>query len=196
MSGTADLQNSILAHLSNTSPMRLAQLEHTLGRAGNVITQAMCKIIRRGFVDRLEAGLYAITNAGLQFIKEGGQITSGPREKHSGNRRPNRRMSLGQRVWNVMRMGDAFDVPSLVAAAQNTTDKAPQNNIQRYVRHLVKAGYLHPLPTRTKGTRPGSNGFSRYRLARDTGDTAPTLRLRSNPVEVFDQNTKEVFPCV
>lgn len=196
MSGTANLQMDIVKTLSlSDQPMKLEELARLIDFSKNATTQAICKLIVRGFVDRIEAGTYKITDQGKAFVESGKKLTSGPLRNATGNRAPNIRGSLTQRAWNVMRMGGAFDVPGLVSAASNG-DKKPDNTLQRYLRYLVKADYVILLPTRTRGTRPGSNGFKRYRLIKDTGEIAPTLRLRAKPVELFDQNTQEVVPCV
>jgi predicted transcriptional regulator len=196
MSGNATLQNLMVKSLSRSKkPVRLEQLVSETGYSSNAITQAITKLIFRDLVDRVESGVYTLTRKGRKLADSGQKISSGPVGKLTGPRAPNLRNSLTQRAWNVMRMGGTFTVPDLVMAAANTSDREPENSLQRYLRHLCACGYIIMLPTRTKGTRPGSNGFKRYQLANDTGEIAPTVRYRKNPVEVFDQNNREVVTC-
>lgn len=67
------------------------------------------------------------------------------------------------------------------------------NDASRYIRILKAAGYLAEMRGRAPGSRPGSNGFKRFRLIRNTGPRAPLHR--SKLAILHDFNTGEDVAC-
>lgn len=182
---------SILQALADGSCKTIDDLNADLPLNRRQISDGACQLILRDLAERIEVGCYRLTKAGLQAASEGRAITSGPRRAHTGKPR---RLSdtFRQRAWTAMRMSGAFTVGDLVmAAARGEAD--PENNANRYLQCLHRAGYVVELPTRQPGTRLTSNGFKRYRLIRDTGPSAPVWSGKRRALHDF--NTGEDVPC-
>lgn len=150
-------------------------------------SQAACRLIRRGLVERLERGSYQLSEAGRTMLTSDDVLKFG---QISANRR--RAPSLGslrQRAWNAMRLTRKFTLADIVTLAANELDGNPEHNLHRYFRALTLAGFLAELPTRSPGTALTSNGYKRWLLVRDSGETAPTVQVRAGIV--VDHNTGE-----
>ncbi|MEW5905135.1 MAG: hypothetical protein AB1722_12430 [Pseudomonadota bacterium] len=152
--------------------------------------QDSCRLMRHhGLLVKTEEGCHTVTQAGMEAIKSGAHYRSGPKDaKHNGKRIWNDTTRI--RIWRAMRIRRKFTVPEIVTlVAHEDMHNDPTSNVQRYVRALVKAGYLIELPKREKGSALTSNGYKRYWLQddKDTGPQAPVLRARVG--KVFDPNT-------
>lgn len=67
-----------------------------------------------------------------------------------------------------------------------------QNNLHKYLRALLRAGYLAEM-RREAPQSPTSNGVKRFLLTRDTGPLPPLLQSQD---KVFDQNEGKHYDVV
>ncbi|WP_375590173.1 hypothetical protein ABWH89_04910 [Hoeflea alexandrii] len=198
MSGTATAQMAVLEALKNGKPASLDTLDRKLDAERRYIVKSTTCLIYSGLIERMEMGVYRITDAGRAQLDSGEPIRSGKTGRRPGVRRA-RAGSLRQRIWTAMRqfnaggVSKAFSLPDLLTIALNEGEETPStyNNAGQYIRWLKKTGYLLTLTRRQTGTRPGSNGFVLFKLVRDSGEQSPAVRLKQR--EVFDPNTREVF---
>lgn len=86
------------------------------------------------------------------------------------------------KAWTSMRIMVRFTAPQIC-----TTSSIRSDNLGRYIRALLMAGYLRIAQERVNG-RPGS--FRAYQLIRNTGPKPP-ISWRTG--QVFDQNTGIVY---
>jgi len=159
----------------------------------NQVAKAMGRLVMRGLAVRLDRGSYQITPDGMEFHEGGQPIASSHIHPLTGTRDANGKLSLRQRAWAVMRMGEAFDVDALASVASNDDDKRPRINLRRYVKALLQAGYIDKLPTQRRVSGAGKKGFQRYRLARNTGEIAPVYKWRASPPVLYDHNQKRAY---
>ena len=192
MTGIATNQMAIRDELASGVCLTTDELDKALPNIKRrQLVMAVGKMITKGLAERVERGCYKLTKHGLKTHCAGVKLTSGPNGKHTGPKRPLPNTLL-QRAWNVMRISQSFTIPDLVLVAA-VDEKNPTSNLQRYVKALVRAGYLLELPIRAKGTALESNGFKRYRLLNDTGEIAPVYRRSRRTV--FDHNTNTEIVC-
>lgn len=181
-------QTAILNALAGGDCMVLDQLCDAIPDVGRrALINALCRLVERGLVERVERGCVQLSEAGRTAQASGLIIKSGPRGPME-RRRPVRN-SLNTRLWRAMRIKGKFTIPALLELAARD-EKDPANATRRYVRALEKAGFVLRLNRREAGTSPTSNGFVRFSLVRDTGDQAPMLRRGS---VVFDPNTGSLW---
>lgn len=196
MAGHGENQMALLAALY-ASPMGgvgMAALMDATGIVRVQISHSIGSLVMRGLVVRLERGLYQITPEGIDFHEGGERITCGHIHPLTGTREIKSRLTLRQKAWTVMRMGDVFDVDGLASVASDASDRKPRINLRRYVKALLDAGYLDVVPTERRIKVSNRKGFKRYRLARNTGETAPVHKWRSNPPVMWDHNQKRGYP--
>lgn len=74
------------------------------------------------------------------------------------------------RMWKTMRVLGAFTIVELM-----TVSNVPCGNAQNYVFALKKAGYIRRENKQKTGTRQGN--YYTYRLIKNTGPKAPTMRV-------------------
>lgn len=193
MTGKATTQMELLRTLEPGHCLTSLNLRVATGIEGRKVADAIGRLVSKGLVERKQVGCFQLTKDGKSFLENGQEITSGPNGPLTGKRRPNKKSTVRQRAWNVMRMGNAFSIPDLLLAVMTPDDGDPTSNLQRYLKALVGAGYLAELPTRKRGTRLTSNGFKRYRLIRNSGEIAPSI---SSPDDrVSDRNLAEDASC-
>ena len=167
----------------------LDELAAALPIARKAIAKAAGKLIARSYVERAEAGVYALTLTGREALAEGKSLKSGP---HRGLRKhPVYRDTLTQRAWAAMRLQPRFKIGDLVTLAAREGDGQPEKSLQRFVHRLKATGYVVELPARAKGVSETSPGFKVFRLVRDSGDQAP--RWLDKQKAMKDWNTREVF---
>lgn len=195
------IPTTVLHNLADGACRTIDQLDEQLEFNRRQISDGAAKLVYRGFLERVEAGCYQLTKAGLEAAADGKKIKSGPWKPLTGKSRKPRANTFRQRAWNAMRMSVEFTFSDIVIAADRN-DKGPKNNLQAYMRQLVRAKYVAELPTRVGGTSLTSNGFKRFMLLTNSGPVAPTVRrVKTSPDaekslwEVFDGNTQEVTPC-
>ena len=192
-SGNATHQAAVLGAMASPSSggISLDDLASRLPIARKAIAKAAGKLIQRGYVERAEAGVYALTLTGREALAEGKSLKSGP---HRGLRKhPVYRDTLTQRAWAAMRLQPRFTLGDLVTLAAKEDDGQPGKSLQRFVHRLKATGYVVELPARAKGVAPTSPGCKVFRLVRDSGDQAPRWLDRQQAMK--DWNTREVFPA-
>jgi len=182
---------ALLNILADGSCRTIDQLEVDLDLTRRQVSDAASCLLRRDYLDRMAAGCYQLSEAGIAAAAAGEVIKSGPRGPHSGIREF--RNTLRERAWRSMRLRGRFTIPDLVADAATEDDSDPVGNIGRYLRALRGAGYVIELPRRAEGSAMTSNGFKRWILSRDTGPKAPSVRSKVNAIHDF--NTGEDVPC-
>jgi predicted transcriptional regulator len=198
MAGTATAMMTVLEALKSGEEISLDALTDKVHLERRYVINSITKLAYAGMAERAEIGVYRITQAGKDQLASGEPIKSGKKGKRTGVRRV-RAGGLRQRLWNVMRQQNvggqkkAFSLPDLLTIALNEDEETPStyNNAGQYLRQLKKTGYLLTINRKQAGTRPGSNGFTLYKLERDTGEKSPIIRVREK--KVFDPNTNEVF---
>lgn len=193
MSGIATNQNALLRLFDPGTPATIDELAEASAISRHETIKAAGYLINRGYLLRLENGVFALTEKGAQAQADGVEIRSGPMGPDTGKGRKPFRETLRQRAWNAMRVMTVFSTAEIVAVACDDPSEKDHANVRRYCRALTGAGFLMDMPTRASGAAETSNGFKRYRLFNDTGEIAPTYRNTKR--EVFDHNTREVFSC-
>jgi len=193
MTGKATTQMDLLRTLEPGHCLTSLNLKVATGYDGRRVADAIGKLVSKGLVERKQVGCFQLTKAGHAFLESGEELTSGPNGPLTGQRKPNKRATVRQRAWNVMRMGNVFTVPDLLLAVLTADDGDPTSNLQRYIKALVGAGYVVELPARKRGTSLTSNGFKRYRLIKNTGEIAPSVTSPNNTVS--DRNVAGDMSC-
>jgi hypothetical protein len=192
MTGNAQIQHRILAVLASLAD-RCLLIDDLLAQTGltrRQLSDGAAGLIARGYAVRRERGCFQVTAEGAVAHADGVALTSGPNGPMERKRSNN--SALRTRLWRAMRMKRKFTLAELLVLAESGTEKAAHSNAARYVRGLVAAGYLAEL-RRAKGDCPGSNGWKRYSLLRDSGPLMPMLR--AGGASVYDPNTGTVYPC-
>ncbi|MBL8976750.1 MAG: hypothetical protein JNK56_39490 [Myxococcales bacterium] len=161
------------------------------------VSSATSRLVARRLIERVEAGVFALSPAGRAFLAEGGTLKVGRYKRLSGQRYP-RRDTLRARAWRVMRLKKTFTLSDLITVAAVAGDKDPYSAIGAYVRLLEAFGYVVADPVRASDGKPTSNGVKRWRLIRDTGSEAPTPKPASGdrPARLFDHNTRTLVDLV
>ena len=194
-SALGDVSTILLQHLSDGTCQTIDQLDAVLPLNRRQISNAAAILIKRDYMDRIEAGCYCLTASGLAAAERGERVTSGPIGALTGKSRRPRRNSFRQRAWNAMRMSVTFTIGELIIAAASD-DKDPESNLINYLLFLRRVGYVAELPVRQNGTRMTSNGFKRFRLLKDTGPVAPALRMKKRAIWDFNLAALvEEVPC-
>lgn len=180
----------LLQALKNGKPRFLSDLASGMGRSKRQVSDAAAQLRARDMLSLVSAGYYRLTASGIAAAENGTAITSGP-IKASGARRVVKN-TFRERAWRSMRFRRQFTLSDILIDA-TADDRSPHNNLARYVRYLLWAGYLDELPFRKSGTKPGSNGFKQYRLIKDSGRAAPVYSQARRML--LDPNTGEEVPC-
>lgn len=168
--------------------IHLDDLAAALGRPKGAVVNAVQQLKKRGLIIIDTPGAYVATQAGLDWVNSGAVISSGK----NGTRLHRHSRGLRQRAWWVIRRQRTVSLPDLLSTLAEGSEKDAAGNLSRYLRLLARAGFLQALEKRTPGHGATSNGYLRYRLARDNGRQAPVVRLSRG--EVYDPNTDEAFP--
>lgn len=184
----------MLALLAEAGPVgvptvKLAQL---IGITSKRASKAAASLIARRYAARPRIGIYAITPTGKLALASGVRISSGPLDKSASVLVRKVTNGFRDRLWTSMRLRRTFTIRDLLADAESG-EKDAENDAGRYLRILASAGYVKIEAGREPGTKPGSNGFKRFRLAKNTGPRAPLHRSKLGLVHDF--NTGEDLPC-
>ena len=192
--GPGDLQQRMLALLgeAGTVGMPTIQLAQLIGVTAKRASKAAAALIARRYAARARIGIYMIRPAGKAALASGIRISSGPIDKNASVLARRITNSFRDRLWTSMRLRRIFTLRDIVADAE-AGEKDAENDAGRYVRILSSAGYVRTEPGREPGTKPGSNGFKRFRLVKDTGPRAPLHRSKVGLIHDF--NTGEDVPC-
>lgn len=185
--GTSTHELAVMGAIG-TCDIPLDTLSGKLPLSRSDVMIASSRLLRRGFIERREAGMYRLSEAGQKLLAEGAplsRMTVQPRTSLL------LRDTLQQRAWTAMRLTRRFSVGDIVVLACRNNDPNAVSNLQRFFRQLASAGYLAELPSKIK---TDGAGRKQWVLMRDTGEAVPTW---SNAKGGWtDQNTREVFPCV
>lgn len=178
---------ALLQLLADGACLTMDQVEERLDLTRRQISNAAGKLHNRRYMVWLGPGRYQLNEAGMAAAAAGEVITSGPTKPFGKPRRV--RNCLRQRAWWSIRGRRRFTLFDLIVDAATAADRAPENNLSRYVRRLAEAGYLAALPNRKRVTYV----HKVWVLLKDTGPAAPIV-LR-DPDAIHDCNTGEVVPC-
>lgn len=178
-------QMALAAALADGSCLTITEIAERCGLERVAISSAARHLIDRGWVQRRERGCFDLTAEGQAAIAAGEKITGGPRGPMQAAKRP-RKITTRDRAWHAMRLLKKFSIDDVIERAGGE-----RHNIGRYILALEGAGYLVAL-RRQPGNAPGSNGFRRFFLGRNSGPKTPLLRNKSR--EIFDPNTNETHP--
>lgn len=193
MSGTANLQNTLFELFDEGLVLTLDQLAEAAGMDKNVASTGAGRLIVRGYIQRLQLGVYTLTEEGLDARQQNVKIKSGPMGPTTAIARAPERDTLRQRAWSAMRVLVTFSTAEIACIATDEPSENDMKNIRKYCRGLRSAGVLIDMPTRERGTIQLGQGHKRYRLFRELGEIAPSHRAHKN--DVFDHNSREVLPC-
>lgn len=174
---SGEIPTMILHHLGDGTCQTIDQLDAALPLNRRQISDGAAMLIKRDYLDRIEAGCYCLTPSGLAAAQRGERVTSGPIGALTGKSRRPPRDTFRQRAWNAMRISVTFTIGDLAIVAAKG-DKNPESNLVNFLGALRRAGYVAELPVRQRGTHLTSNGFKRFRLMRDTGPIAPVWNNR------------------
>lgn len=194
MSESAKNQNAVFALFSGEGALTIDQLTEGSPISRHETIKTVGYLLNRGYVDRLETGVFALTEEGREAKANGVVIKSGPMGPDTGKSRKPQDGTIRQAAWQAMRIMTIFSINDLVAVVSDAPTPQQHKNLRRYCWGLVQARLLMEMPNREAGAAESSNGFKRYRLLEDTGSIAPTYR--NVKAEVFDHNTQEVHPCL
>lgn len=115
---------------------------------------------------------YQATKSGVDFVRAGKRVTSGPNRPLTGVRKP-RDNAFRQRFWNAFRIQKKATLPELIEIAREKGDGNVDSNALRYMKFLERAGVATRLPTKERGHALTSPGHHRFALLRDLGPFAP-----------------------
>lgn len=135
------------------------------------VVKAAGKLLIRGLVERVETGVYNLTQEGKKTLECGLVLNSGPRGKRT--LRPGLRNTFRQRAWNAIRLIKRFTVSEIAMLAASDKAKSPESNLYKYLKLLKQQGIVVELPLRADDGIPTSNGLKTWRLVKDLGDIAP-----------------------
>lgn len=171
-----------------------AIVKHT-GMTNKQVTDACIKLVEHGYMERetyadctVKPGCFRLTKLGLAALEEGAKLTSGPKGPTG---KPKIRLGgLRDRAWRALRIRRKASAPELVsvlmdAGSDDMAIKRAQNNLQKYLAMLTRAGYLSEM-RREAPQSLTSNGAKRFLLVRDTGPLPPIPQVTLG--KVFDQN--------
>jgi hypothetical protein len=182
---------ALLRHLAAGVCLTADQMAEALGITRAQAMNAARKLLRRGYLEKMAAGCFQLSEAGKAAALSGITITSGPKGKTGVI--ATRRQTFRERAWLAMRIHHRFTIGQIVASAARDGERNARENARKYLAQLGQAGFVKELPNRLPGTSMGSNGFKRWVLIRNTGPRAPVYRAELQTVHDF--NTGEDIPC-
>lgn len=190
--GPGELQTAVLKAVQDAGRDTTASLAVQLGISAKRASKAASALVLRGYLVRIGVGCFKLTSTGTVALASSKVITSGPINADATV--PHRAITYGfrDRLWQSMRMRGSFTIHDVVSDAVDAEADAI-NDASRYIRILKGAGYVRDLPGRVAGTRPGSNGYKRFKLVKNTGPRAPLHRSKRGVIHDF--NTGEDVPC-
>jgi hypothetical protein len=168
-----------------THPRSLAEAAGNLPLDLPAALALIGRTIALDLVERDVDGLVCLSARGRRLVLEGDTSVRPFITSPTGARRPVAD-TLRQRAWTAMRISPRFTVASLTVLARQAKDKYPEDELRRYLRALLRAGYVALLPARAGEPGAGAAAPKQWRLLRDTGPSAPVLRKRGKLM--FDPN--------
>lgn len=192
MQAPGTVPNAVLAILQDGREHQLDEISAALpDYTRDQISRAVTALKNRGLMMRQEvSGHYQLSAYGVDQVRAGYQVNSGPIEARGKARR--QQDTFRARAWRAMRVRRVFSLGDIIADARDG-EADPYDNLTRYVRLLIAAKYMVEVPVRTPGTSLTSPGFKRYRLVRDTGPKAPVYRPELGTMADF--NTESEVSC-
>lgn len=186
---TAEKLMNAIAQASPAECITVARMTEITGLDSVQVERACLKLRKHGLLTKTAQGCHRLTDAGREASAAGKQLRSGPTRYTAPKINKD---SLRIRVWRAMRLRRKFSIPDLCMLVAQGGEKDIESNVGKYVRALVKAGYLVEMPRRERGTALTSNGFKRWWLLddKDTGPLAPIWRVAAG--EIYDPNTETV----
>lgn len=91
-----------------------------------------------------------------------------------------------KRIWQAMRHNPKFSAFDIAVFASIPEDMVTADEVQRYIRTLLDAGYVRQTTKRKKGKTP-----ARYHLIRNTGPNPPVTKRITT---LWDPNTGDLMP--
>lgn len=149
-----------------------AQMATLSGYNARSVEACCLKLREHGLLAKTERGCHKLTAAGRAAIEAGATLRSGPRGARTGHLV--RKNTLRADAWTTMRRARKFTRDDVLMMVARSGHRDMTSNLGKYIRVLVRAGYLRALPRRETGLTPTSNGAVRYLVLRDTGPLAPT----------------------
>lgn len=182
-----DMAHELLAELVLDQPRHINGLDQVLNATKRQISDAAAMLARRGLLKREKRGLYRLTERGEEFFHSGARLSSGPMAAHGKVLK--HRDTFRERVWRSIRIRRHFTIGEVVSDAARDGERDAHSNAGRYIRTLVRAGYVRELQRRQEGAALTSNGFKAFVLTKNTGPIAPVWRPRC--ALLHDFNTGE-----
>lgn len=176
MMGSTTIGQAVLEELAGGKVMLTRELASRLEVPADHIRSAARLLVHRGYLVRME-GCYQITDKGQDFVASEA-IRTGSSQK--GDFAARSRFSLRTRVWNLIRIRTLWSIDDLLMPLADGTEKDAEKGVKRYIRALLKAGYVERTPRNPQ----------LYRLVRNTGRLAPALNTPARTLT--DPNTGEV----
>lgn len=180
--------------------VKLAAIVKHSGLKNRQVADACATLVKHDYLVRqhysdgaVKPGCFVITKLGLAALDQGARLTSGPKGPTG---RPNPRAnSLRERAWRSLRIRRKASIPELVGLLLDAGTPAAdveraENNLHKYIRPLVCAGYLVEM-RREAPQSLTSNGAKRYLLVRDTGPLPPLHQPSTQTV--YDQNEEKQY---
>lgn len=171
-------------------PATIAELARAAGLERKPTVRAVDTLRRNGLAERVELGRYKLTAAGKLAREKGRPIKSGPKGPHTGRRKPNAKTTFRDRLWAALRLLKKASIPELIVIAGAGTARDPASGARLFLKRLERAGYVARLPKREAGSAPGSTGFLRWLLLKDTGPGTP--RWSRARRDLYDPNLDAV----
>ncbi len=182
MAGDGSRQMALVELLAPGPCLTTAEMVERTGMTRNDVADACVRLVRRGWVDRLERGCFTLSAEGRRAHAAGESITSAPGHPLTQRARRPKRRTFRDRVWTAIRMAKKFDLGRI----EELVD-VPAHRSGRFVKALTRAGYLSEL-RREAGEAPTSNGFKRWLLVDDPGPATPILKTDGR---LWDPNRRE-----
>lgn len=184
----------LLAAIGESSPTECiteARMAELTGLTAKQVENCCDRLRRHGFITRTGKGCHKLTDAGREAWQAGVDLRSGPKgPQESGQRR--RDPGLRQRAWNALRLGRKLTIDDVVMRAAEGEERNAYDNVRKYVRALIRIGYIAVMPQREAPLNANSNGCRRMLLVKDTGPQAPVWRASRD--SVYDPNIEEEVP--
>lgn len=172
----ATIGQAMLELLADGKTMLRREMASCLGVPSDTIRTSGRTLVSRGYVVDME-GCYQITDKGQEFLTSGKTCSNGSQK---GDFAARSRFSLRTRAWNLIRMRTTWNVDELLMSLADGKEKDAERGLKRYVRALLKAGYVERTPRNPQ----------LFRLVKNTGRFAPSLNTPAKTLT--DPNTGEV----
>jgi Predicted transcriptional regulator len=185
--GTATHMIAVLGAIGN-GQFTVEEIASHLPMDRRNVSSAAGRLITRGLIERIETGVFRLSDEGRAFLAAGRTIKCGPKGKRTGVTPP-LPDTLRQRAWKVMQVSRRFTIDDLLRAAARGDRADSRSNLQHYLKALTLSGHIAVLPRRIPGRALTSNGFRQWVLNRNTGPIAPVARPKDRVT--YDHNTRE-----